>query len=107
MGKYLFKASYSPEGTRGLLKEGGSSRKALIEKILAGMGGKLETFYYAFGEYDVYAIADVPDPVSAAAIGLAINASGMVSITTTVLLEPGDVDKASKKSISYRAPGAS
>ena len=69
------------------------------------MGGKLESFYYAFGEHDAYVIIELPDDISAAAVGLRVNSSGMVSVSTTVLLSPEDIDKASKKSVSYRAPG--
>ena len=74
--------------------------------MLAELGGKMEAFYYAFGEHDVYVISDLPDDVSAAALGLRINSSGLVSITTTVLLTPEDIDNATKKSVNYRAPGA-
>jgi len=106
MSKYLIKASYNANGIKGLIEEGGTQRKETVEKMLTEMGGKMEAFYYAFGEHDVYAIFELPDDVSAAAVGLRINSSGLVSISTTVLLSPEDIDKASKKSVSYRAPGA-
>jgi uncharacterized protein with GYD domain len=106
MGKYLVKASYTSDGTKGLLKEGGSSRKAAVQKMLSGMGGKLEEFYYAFGEADVYAILDVPDATTAAAASLAINASGAVALSTIPLLTPEEIDAACKKTVGYRAPGA-
>jgi uncharacterized protein with GYD domain len=106
MAKYLVKASYTSDGTKGLLKEGGSSRRAAIQKILGGMGGKLEGFYYAFGEADVYAIFDVPDATTAAALSLAINASGAVALSTIPLLTPEEIDAACKKTVGYRAPGA-
>ena len=105
MRKYLIKGTYNAEGTKGLVQEGGTSRKAVVEKMLAGMGGKVESFYYAFGEADVYLIVELPDDISAAAIGLRVNASGLVSISTTILLSPEDIDAASKKSVNYRAPG--
>ena len=105
MRKYLIKGSYNADGTKGLVQEGGTSRKAVVEKMLAGMGGKVESFYYAFGEADVYLIVELPDDISAAAIGLRVNASGLVNISTTVLLSPEDIDAASKKSVNYRAPG--
>ena len=85
--------------------DGGSKRKSEIQKMLEGMGGKFESFYYAFGEHDAYVIVELPDDISAAAVGLGVNSSGMVSVSTTVLLSPEDIDKASKKSVSYRAPG--
>ena len=106
MAKYLIKASYTSEGTKGLLKEGGSSRRATIQKLVNGIGGKLEAFYFAFGEADVYAIIDVPDAATAAALSLAINASGSVQLSTVPLLTPEEIDAASKKSVGYRAPGS-
>jgi len=105
MPKYLWQANYVGEGLKGLLKEGGSSRRAVVEKIVNSMGGKLEAFYYAFGETDLYGIADMPDNVSTAAFALTIAASGAVTLKTTVLLTPEEIDKAVKKSPSYRPPG--
>jgi uncharacterized protein with GYD domain len=69
------------------------------------LGGKLESFYYAFGKYDVILIAELPDDISVAATTLRINSTGLVSVSTTVLLSPEDIDKASKKSVNYKAPG--
>ena len=105
MAKYLWQANYVGEGLKGLLKEGGSSRRAVVEKIIDSMGGKLEVFYYAFGDTDLYGIADMPDNVSAAAFALTIAASGAVTLKTTVLMTPEEIDKAVKKTPSYRAPG--
>ena len=105
MPKYLVQASYVGEGLQGLLKEGGSSRKKTVETVIEGMGGTLESFYYAFGEYDVFGIADMPDNVTAAAFSLAINASGAIQARTTVLMTPEEVDKAVKKTVDFRPPG--
>lgn len=105
MAKFLVKASYTSEGTRGLLKEGGTSRKEMVEKMVAANGGRLEAFYFAFGEPDVFAIVDLPDAVTATAVSLAINASGAVSTSLTVLITPSEVDQASKRVVDYRAPG--
>ena len=105
MKKYLIKGTYNSSGTKGLIQEGGSGRKIAIEKMLAGMGGKVESFYYAFGEDDVYLVVELPDDISAAAVALRVNAAGLVRISMTVLLTPADIDAASKKSVSYRAPG--
>ena len=106
MKKYLIKASYNANGVKGLIQDGGTQRKLVVQKMLAGLGGKLESFYYAFGEHDVYAVSELPDDVTAAAVVMTINSTGLVSVTTTVLLSPEDIDAASKKSVSYRAPGA-
>lgn len=56
MAKYLIQATYSAAGVKGLLKEGGSSRRAAVAKAVAGIGGKLESLYYAFGKVDCYII---------------------------------------------------
>lgn len=106
MAKYLIKASYSLQGTKGLLKEGGSSRRAAVKQMIEGLGGKLEAFYYAFGDTDVFVIFDLPDAQSTAALSLAVNAAGGAQVTTIPLLTPEDMDAACKKSVAYRAPGA-
>ena len=105
MKKYLIKGTYNSDGAKGLIQEGGSGRRTAIEKMLEGMGGKVESFYFAFGEDDVYVIAELPDDISAVAVGLTVNGSGLVKISTTVLLTAADIDAASKKTVSYRAPG--
>ncbi len=105
MTKYLIMASYNSEGVKGLLKSGGTNRKQAIDKMVNDLGGKLESFYYAFGEYDVFAICSLPDTATAAAMALSINSSGLVSISTTVLVDPEDIDKAKDISVEYRTPG--
>ena len=106
MPKYLIQGSYTVEGTKGLLKDGGSKRRAVVEELLKGMGGRLEAFYFALGETDIYAVIDAPDNVSVAAASLAVNASGAVSLRTTVLMTAEEMDQAAKKTVSYRPPGA-
>jgi len=106
MAKYLISGSYTTDGTRGLMAEGGSARKAAVEKALSGLGGKLEAIYFAYGDTDVYCIADIPDAASALALSLVVNASGAVNIKTTPLLTVAEVDAATKKSVAYRPAGA-
>lgn len=106
MPKYLIQATYIGEGVKGLLKEGGTKRRATVQQSIEQVGGKIEAFYYAFGETDAYVIADLPDAISAAALGLVVNASGVVQVRTTVLLTPEEVDAATRKTTNYRAPGA-
>ena len=107
MAKYLFKASYTPEGIKGVMKEGGSSRVNSVEKAVAGLGGTLESFYFAFGATDVYLTIDLPDYASAVAFAAAVGSTGSLSTTeTVVLLTPGDIDAAIQKSVDYRAPGS-
>ena len=54
MPKFLIQANYKPEGVKGLLKEGGSGRRKAVEQMTAAFGGKVESFYYAFGDKDVF-----------------------------------------------------
>ena len=105
MAKYLVQFSYTGEGLKGLLKEGGSKRREAIEQLVKSMGGKLEAYYFAYGEYDGIAIVEGTDIVNQLAGVLAINASGVVKTTTTVLITPEEVDQAIKKIPSYRPPG--
>jgi len=105
MTKYLFQSNYVGEGVKGLLKEGGSSRRAAVEKAAQSMGGKLESFYFAFGDVDAHVIIDLPDNATAAAMALTVNASGGAVVKTTVLMTPEEVDSAVKKTPNYRAPG--
>ena len=104
MPKYLIQASYTAEGVQGLLKDGGSKRRAAAEQAIKGLGGRLEAFYFAFGDTDVFAIADAPDNMSAAAVSLVVTASGAVHARTTVLMTPEEMDQATQKSVSYRPP---
>ena len=105
MPKYMIQASYVGEGLKGLLKEGGTKRKDTVAQVIEGMGGKLESFYYAFGDYDVVGVANMPDNLSIAAFSFMVNASGMVKAKTTVLLTPEEIDQATKKVVEYRPPG--
>ena len=105
MSKYMFQASYTNEGLKGLFKDGGSKRRKALEEVVKGMGGSMEVFYYAFGPDDVFGIADMPDNVSTAALALVINASGAAKVKTIVLLTPEEIDQATKMSVNYRPPG--
>lgn len=105
MAKYLLEVSYTLEGLKGLVKDGGAKRRAAAEAALKSAGGRLDAFYFAFGKHDAYVIADVPDNVTAAAVALTVGASGAVRVKTTVLITPEEVDQAVKKTVAYRAPG--
>jgi len=105
MARYLWQVSYSPEGIRGLIKEGGTSRATAIRRLAESHGGKVESFDFAFGDDDVYLIAELPSHVEASAIALAVAASGAASIKTVVLLTPAEIDEAVKVDVGYRAPG--
>lgn len=106
MAKYMFRTSYTQSGLRGLLAEGGTGREAALRQTIEGAGGTLEGFYYAFGDCDLYLIADLPDEAAATALSLNIAAAGALTVSVTVLLTPETVDEAVGKSIPYRLPGA-
>jgi uncharacterized protein with GYD domain len=105
MPKIMWSGSYTQQGTKGVISDGGTKRREAIEKMLTSMGGRLECLYFSFGSDDVMLIADVPDNVSAAAIGLAVAASGSVHGRMTILLTPEEIDQPTRKSPAYRAPG--
>ncbi len=106
MPKYMIQASYSPEGLKGLAKEGGSGRRAYVEELVQKLGGRLEAFYFAFGESDTIVIVEFPDAVTSAAFSATVNQSGAVQIKTTALLAPEEMDQALKKTVGYRPPGS-
>jgi uncharacterized protein with GYD domain len=105
MAKYLIQANYIGEGIKGLIKEGGSSRRAAVEKLAESVGGTIEAYYYAFGDTDLFVIADMPDNAAATAVSLTAGAAGTATVKVTVLLTAEEVDAAVKKSPSYRPPG--
>jgi uncharacterized protein with GYD domain len=105
MPKYLYFGSYTSEGAKGLAKEGGTSRVAALEEAIKSLGGQLESFYYAFGEWDVVCIADMPNNINAATASIAIAASGAAHTKTVILLTPEEIDEAAEKSFYYRPPG--
>ena len=105
MAKYLFHASYSPEGLKGLQKDKASGRHAAVRQVLESIGGKLECMYYALGEDDVVIIADLPDNVAASTLSLTVSATGLVRTRTTALLTIEETDKALAGNARYRSPG--
>jgi uncharacterized protein with GYD domain len=106
MPKYLIEGSFTLDGVRGIVAKGGSARKAAVADAVKSVGGKLESFYFAFGGTDAFAICELPDNEAAAALALSISASGGVAAHTTVLLTPEEVDRATSKNVKYKPPGS-
>jgi len=106
MPKYMFQGSYTAEGARGVLKDGGSARRAAVERLCASAGGKLESFYFTFGTDDFVIVVDLPDNEAAAAAAMTVGSSGAVGIRTTVLLTTEQGDEIARRVVDYRAPGA-
>ena len=105
MPKYLVTGGYSPEGLQGLIKDKASGRKAALQAAVKGLGGKLESFYYAFGPDDIVLILEAPDNASAASLAVSARATGLVDVSITPLLTVAEMDEALEKPAKYRAPG--
>jgi uncharacterized protein with GYD domain len=103
--KYLYQVSYTQDGYKGLLKDGGTKRRQTVKALVEGLGGKLEVFEFAFGADDAVLVMDLPDHVTASAIALAVNASGGATGKLTVLVSPEDVDRAQALRVGYTPPG--
>jgi uncharacterized protein with GYD domain len=105
MAKYLVRASYTADGARGLMKDGGSKRVQVVTDMMRSAGATLEALYFALGDYDAYAIIDAPDILAVTAAALAANATGAVHVSTTPLLTPQELDRAITKAVTYTPPG--
>ena len=106
MPKYLFEASYTPEGISGLKEAGASSRAKAINDMATALGGSLETFHFAFGDVDAYVVVDLPDDEAAAAAAFTVGASPMTRVKTVKLLTLDEADAAINRSVNYRPPGS-
>ncbi|MGI5159192.1 GYD domain-containing protein [Microbispora sp. CA-102843] len=106
MPKYLIQATYTAEGLKGVLREGGTARRQVVDRIAESLGGRVEQMYFAFGETDVYVVADLPGNAACAAWGFTASASGGLRTKTVVLLTPEEIDEATKQQVQYQAPGA-
>ncbi|MGW5325345.1 GYD domain-containing protein [Streptomyces sp. NPDC004014] len=105
MPKFLIQASYTAEGTRGLLGEGGSGRRAAVDQAVTGLGGSVEAMYFAFGADDVVLVVDFPDAAAMAAVALHVKASGALLTRATPLLTLEEVDEAARRQVAFRTPG--
>lgn len=106
MAKFLVKASYTTQGAKGIQSAGGASRRDIVASMAEGLGGRLESFYFAFGETDAYVVLDLPDNQTAAAASIAVNSGGGATSEVVVLLTPEEIDAAANMSVDYRPPGS-
>ena len=106
MGTYLFQARYTQTGLAGLVKEGGTRRRAALTETVESVGGAVESCYYAFGVNDLVFIAQLPDDAAATAVSLAVGSAGAIDVSVTVLITPETVDEAVARDVAYRPPGA-
>ena len=105
MAKFLVIATYSPDGIKGVLKSGGTARSDAVAQAIQGVGGKMESFHFAFGVDDAYVVVDMPDNVAAAAVAMAVSSTGLAACRVVVLLTPSEIDEAAKRQVAYKAPG--
>lgn len=105
MARYMLRVNYTADGAKGLIKDGGTARRSVAQKAAESVGGRVESFYFAFGDTDAFVVAELPDAASAAAIALTVSASGGATVQTTVLLTPEELDAAARKSPLYVPPG--
>jgi uncharacterized protein with GYD domain len=105
MARYLIQGSYTAEGLRGLMKDGGTARRKAVEQLVASLGGIVEAMYFAFGEDDFVILVEGTDNITQAAGNMMVAASGAAKVRTTVLLTPEEIDQAAKKGGAYRPPG--
>ncbi len=106
MPKYMFQGSYTAEGAAGIMREGGTSRAEETQQLISRLGGTVEAYYFAFGHTDFVLIADLPDDATAAAGSMSASSTGAITVVTTKLLEPSELDQAANIEVGYRAPGA-
>ena len=108
MPKYTYQVAYTSESWATQLGSR-QDREQQIGEVVQRLGGRLESFYYAFGDHDVVLVADFPDNESAAAISLAATSGGAVkSIKTTPLMTKSQGMEAMRKAAGagYRPPGS-
>lgn len=106
MPRFMFIVNYAPQGAKALMEAGGSARRTAVEKAASGMGGKLETFDFAFGADDAYTLIELPDERAAAALALTVSGSGSTKVRVAVLLTPEDIDAAAQLKPDYSPPGS-
>jgi uncharacterized protein with GYD domain len=109
MARYLFHGTYSPEGIKGVLSEGGAGRRAAVDTAVQALGGRTESMYFGLGGNEVFVVLDLPDPAAATVIGsLTLSSGAFASGTATPVLAPDELDAALQQveRVTYRPPGA-
>ncbi|SCL53479.1 Uncharacterized protein, contains GYD domain [Micromonospora citrea] len=105
MAKFLIRATYTSRGIAGLGKEGGTARAEVVRALIENSGGRVESLYFAFGQYDLYVVGEVADNATAAALGIAVRSAGGVEATVVPLLTPEEIDTAARMPVTYQPPG--
>jgi uncharacterized protein with GYD domain len=108
MPLYLGRFNYKTDAMKALLEQP-QDRSVAAREVAESLGGKLLGFWYAFGEFDGVFLMEAPDNASAAALAMAVGASGALSeVETTVLLDMDEAQDAMRKAAAatYRPPGS-
>lgn len=106
MAHYMFQVSYNSAASKAMI-DNPHSREDAARKAAESLGGKLHTFYFAFGAFDAVLICEFPDNVTAAACSMAVGSTGSFSkFETTVLMTAAESVEAMKKAkaMSYTSP---
>jgi uncharacterized protein with GYD domain len=77
-----------------------------VKALVASVDGELEAIYWSLGKYDYYIVATMPDSKAAAALAIAVQASGAVNNTTSELFDAAELDDIVGRRVAYRAPGS-
>ena len=101
MPRFLVVARYQAQGARAVMAGGGSTRRSIFEHAVLDLARRLETYDFALGDDDVYAIVELPDTAAAAALSLTISGGGVATVRTVVLLSPEDLDRAARLHPQY------
>ena len=106
MARYMIHASYSTQGMSDLVNNP-QDRAANLRPVIERMGGKMESFDYAFGDFDAVVIVDMPDNTAVASVAMAVGASGAISSIKTTLIPMEEAMQAMRQAIGvgYRGPG--
>jgi uncharacterized protein with GYD domain len=102
--RYLVRAELTPEGIKNLQKQPPTALKAGVAKFVESVGGKLEFWFFDYGESTAYSVIDYPDEVAAATAQLSTNAAGFARVRIRPLLSAEEMDKAVAKMPPVRVP---
>ncbi|MBV9326686.1 MAG: GYD domain-containing protein [Chloroflexi bacterium] len=110
MPRYLLQVAYTPEAWAAQLKNP-QDRVKIVSELMQRLGGRFESAYFAFGDYDIVAVMDLPDNQSAAAASMVVSAGGSVKAIKTTPLMPVEegiqaMRKGAEAIASYHPPTA-
>ncbi len=106
MSNYLLQVGYTPEAWANMIAHP-HDRLDAVRPVIEKLGGKMLHGWFAFGDYDIVSIVEMPSNVEAAAFSLAAAAGGAVrTIKTTPLMTTVEGIEAMKKAAKsgYKAP---